>query len=332
MRRRLRTRTWLLWTSPFLRANRSARGPTDHPGCLDRRPPDRPGHRRRPAIPRPHRPDQGDVMAASGLPVLALIPRISRNGRKAALIASRNPALLRRAVLPASGTPAPDPSYLDQRPSDSRSPSCRRWNRRPSRRRCPRRRRNRVYRGRQSTLHTRAASIISGLGSAIAEAYCILQTNVAFSNEGGSVKTLVLTSALPGRERPPPRSISRSHSPSVASRSCWWTRHAPRTGTPASQPHPGARAVRGPPGCRDVRTGAPSRPGGESRELAVLTAGSQTASPPALVGSHRMAVLARATEGTYDLVLIDSPPINIPPTAALLGRQADGSCSSSGRA
>ncbi len=74
-------------------------------------------------------------------------------------------------------------------------------------------------------------------------------------------------------------------------------RHAPRTGTPASQPHPGARAVRGPPGCRDVRTGAPSRPGGR-----VSGAGSAhrrksngQSSGPCRVASHGSA--ARATEG-----------------------------------
>jgi capsular exopolysaccharide synthesis family protein len=63
---------------------------------------------------------------------------------------------------------------------------------------------------------------------------------------------------------------------------------------------------------------------GDNRVLTVLTAGKPSSSPPALLGSHRMGVMFGHLKQSYDLIIVDSPPVNILTDAALLGRHADG--------
>ncbi len=268
---------------------------------------------------------RADVMAASGLPVLALIPRVSKSSRTRALIASRNPPVARRAVPPPSAPPSspaperqPAPSrhtftFLqpDHLPTEAVSVP------------------EPAAKSRESWTPVKipheSRMIVSGLGSVIAEAYCILQTNVAFSNEGASVKTLVLTSALPG-EGKTTTAINLALALTERGLSVLLVDADMRRG----QVHQLLGLTRT-PGLSEVLQGVETFERarrlvqvGDNRELAVLTAGSQTSSPPALVGSHRMGVLLEHLKEAYDLVLIDSPPVNILTDAALLGRQVDG--------
>lgn len=65
-------------------------------------------------------------------------------------------------------------------------------------------------------------------------------------------------------------------------------------------------------------------PAGGGRELHVLPRGTSKADPAALLASDKLRdVLARARE-LYDMVIIDTPPVNAVADAALLSRQCDG--------
>ncbi len=261
---------------------------------------------------------RADVMAASGLPVLALIPRIARGGRKQALIANHTSR-------PSRGNPArtsprpPEPKTLPTAPG------------------------RRIYTflsapepapeeaAKQESPQAALTPIpeirmtVSDLGSAIAEAYCILQTNVAFSQEGKTVKTLVLTSALPG-EGKTTTAVNLAIALTQRGLSVLLIDADMRRG----QVHQLFGISRAPGLCEVLQGGQTFEQArrivqvGESRELSVLPAGSLTSSPPALVGSHRMGALLEHVKETYDLIIIDTPPINILTDAALLGRQADG--------
>jgi len=69
--------------------------------------------------------------------------------------------------------------------------------------------------------------------------------------------------------------------------------------------------------CRHARVG-------EFRRLAVLPSGGPATSPPGLVGSVRMRELLAQLREHYDLVVVDTPPVNILTDAALVGAHADG--------
>jgi capsular exopolysaccharide synthesis family protein len=254
---------------------------------------------------------RADVIAASGLPVLALIPRIAHGGRKQALIANHNsrPA---RGTSPRSTPSPPDPKSLPAAPGrkifsflsvSDPSPET----------------------AQSATQAPEIHMTVSDLGSAIAEAYCILQTNVAFSDEGKTVKTLVLTSALPG-EGKTTTAVNLAIALTQRGLSILLIDADLRRG----RVHELFGVSRAPGLCEVLQGGQAFEQArrivqvGDARELTVLPAGSLTSSPPALVGSQRMRVLLDHLKETYDLVIIDTPPINILTDAALLGRQADG--------
>jgi len=65
-------------------------------------------------------------------------------------------------------------------------------------------------------------------------------------------------------------------------------------------------------------------PAGGGREVHVLSRGTAKADPAALLASDKpREVLARARE-LYDMVILDTPPVNAVADAALLSRQCDG--------
>lgn len=255
---------------------------------------------------------RADVMAASGLPVLAVIPRISQRGKKVALIASQSSPKRPRSV-PVTPSTAVVLPPVPQRRSFSFWPS----DEPPS--------------GLEATVEQAQLRVpettmtISGLGNAIAEAYCILQTNVAFSHEGETLKTLVLTSALPG-EGKTTTAVNLALALTERGLSVLLVDADLRLG----KVHELFGLTRAPGLCEVLQGGQTFEHArrivqvGDARKLAVLTTGSPTSSPPALVGSHRMGALLEHVKQSYDLIILDTPPVNILTDAALLGHQADG--------
>jgi succinoglycan biosynthesis transport protein ExoP len=166
---------------------------------------------------------------------------------------------------------------------------------------------------------------VSGLGSAVAEAYAILQTNIAFSGGQDTVKVLVLTSPLPS-EGKTTTAVNLALTLCERGLSVCLIDADMRRG----QVHDVFGLRRG-PGLAEVLQGATSFEAachearvGEWRSLAVLTSGGPVASPPGLVGSARMRALLEQLRERYDLIVVDTPPVNILTDAALVGVHADG--------
>jgi tyrosine-protein kinase Etk/Wzc len=262
---------------------------------------------------------RADVQAASGLPVMAIIPRIPRRSPRPAVIAMRSQGngvgqTPSRPVVPPSLPPPeatrPKVSYTFFA-SDSEEPATE----------VP------VAREPVFALAKRpdARMTIAGLGNSVAEAYAILQTNIAFSGAKDTVRVLVLTSPLPS-EGKTTTAVNLALTLCERGLSVCLIDADLRRG----QVHEVFGLPRGPglsevlegretfeAACRQVRVG-------DLRNLAVLTSGAPVASPPGLVGSSRMGALLGQVRERYDLIVVDTPPVNILTDAALIGVHADG--------
>jgi len=167
---------------------------------------------------------------------------------------------------------------------------------------------------------------LSRNAGALTEAYAILQTNITFSRPEQHIKVLALTSALPGEGK-------TTTSVNLALTMCQRGLSVCLIDADLRRPrlHEVFHLTRE-PGLSEVLRGlqtfeGASRPVqiGESQQLAVLTAGSfQGVSAPGLVGSTRMQTLLGELREQFDLVILDTPPVNILTDAALLGVNADG--------
>jgi capsular exopolysaccharide synthesis family protein len=287
---------------------------------------------------------RADVTTATGLPVLALIPRIGHRGRKSAMIAARSLTPQRSkttqhpqppAISPAPPTPpvpSPEarsrPTYTflgnagneepdGSAPDESAPAGARRaavpqaaWVAPVSPVKSP---------GPQVRL------TLSELGSAMAEAYSILQTNLAFARLDDPVKTLVLTSALPG-EGKTTTAVNLAIALTDRGLSVLLIDADLRRG----QVH-NLFGIPREPGLSDVLHGRCDPETARrlialenGRSLSLLTCGASENSPPAMVGSPRMRSLLHQVRDLYNLVIVDSPPVNILTDAALLGTHADG--------
>jgi capsular exopolysaccharide synthesis family protein len=291
---------------------------------------------------------RADVISATGLPVLALIPRIGHRGRQSAMIAVRSltKQRLKAKQRPQSQQSAPPPMSPPSPPTPLAPPPVRA---RPT------------YTFLASTDETESDVIasdasaapvtppanpaaawiaqiahdnarssqvhltLSELGSAMAEAYSILQTNLAFARLEDPVKTLVLTSALPG-EGKTTTAVNLAIALTHRGLNVLLIDADLRKG----QVH-NLFGIPRAPGLTDVLHGrcdaeiarrVIALEGG--RSLSLLTCGAPENSPPALVGSSRMRNLLGQVRDLYNLVIVDSPPVNILTDAALLGTHADG--------
>jgi capsular exopolysaccharide synthesis family protein len=160
---------------------------------------------------------------------------------------------------------------------------------------------------------------------ATSEAYGSLQTNVAFSRRDTPLKTLVFTSPLPGDGK---TTTAVNFALAVTQRGLKVLlvdadvrRGIVHTVLEAAQT-PGlsevlAGTVPLEQACRPVIVG-------DRCTLHVLPTGRLPGSPSGMLESPQMRdFLARVRED-YDLVVFDTPPVNILTDAALLGAQADG--------
>jgi tyrosine-protein kinase Etk/Wzc len=258
---------------------------------------------------------RADVMAISGLPVVGVVPRMPRRSALPAIIAKRSDPVILPEPPPAL------PTYVDG----------------------PTRRRTYTFLSGPAEEDARQASpprpaparsvavrppvrmTIAGLGTAVAEAYGILQTNIAFSRPEVPVKVLALTSPLPGEGK---TTTAVNLALTLSERGlgvCLIDADLRRGrvhevfGLPRS---PGLSEVL--QGERPFEATCQEVQVGDTRRLTVLTSGSAVASPPGLVGSTRMRDLLEHLRERFDLVLMDTPPVNILTDAALIGVNADG--------
>jgi capsular exopolysaccharide synthesis family protein len=166
---------------------------------------------------------------------------------------------------------------------------------------------------------------LSRSAGAVAEAYAILQTNIAFSRPEEHIKVLALTSALPGEGK-------TTTAVNLALTLCQRGLSVCLIDADLRRPqlHEIFHIARE-PGLSEVLRGLQTFGGayrpveiGDGHQLAVLTAGAHCGNAPALVGSTRMRTLLSELRERFDLVILDTPPVNILTDAALLGVNADG--------
>lgn len=159
--------------------------------------------------------------------------------------------------------------------------------------------------------------------SAAAEAYRALRTNIEFAAVDGPIRTLLVTSAVP----------SEGKTVTAANLAVVFAQAGRRVLlVDADLRKPGVHeifAIGNDEGLTDllrsddVRLASIARPT-EQKNLHVLTAGPHAPNPAELLGSQRMkSVLPSLAEG-YDIVIFDSPPLEVFTDSAVLSASLDG--------
>lgn len=255
---------------------------------------------------------RSDATAASGLPVLAIVPRIRRQSQRPAVIARRSTAASPKTLPtnhrqpPVAGTGYTFLSNTASHKNGTSEPTA-----------------STESRAVIST-HAPAQMSLSRTAGPVAEAYAILQTNIAFSRPDQHIKILALTSALPGEGK-------TTTAVNLALTLCQRGLSVCLIDADLRRPqlHEVFHVPRE-PGLSEVLAGLQTFDGAyrpvqidEGHDLAVLTAGSTSGSAPALVGSARMGTLLTELGERFDLVIVDTPPVNILTDAALIGVNAD---------
>ncbi len=284
---------------------------------------------------------RADVTSATGLPVLALIPRMGRRGLKTAMIAVRSVDKHRGATPPAPPPPPPPPAAAPLPPwaptaeEPSREPERPRYTflTDPDERPAPPPPPPEVPRtaaaapGGGGLIRTPPAVhlTLSELGSAMAEAYSILQTNIAFSRVEEPVKTLVFTSALPGEGK-----TTTAVNLAIALTERGYNVLLMDADLRRGQVHHLLGFPREPGlsdmlhGRCDFETARRQVVVETGRGFTAVSCGAPEGSPAALVGSDAMRSVLEWLRVQFDLIIIDTPPVNILTDAALLGCHADG--------
>jgi polysaccharide biosynthesis transport protein len=264
---------------------------------------------------------RGDIQIATGLPVLGLIPTIRRTRwsmKRIALITEKQrrrvhhpgaapvpPLVYSPAEAPFRGrstyslwpTSPADDSPAGGPPSGAEEPAS--------------------QAGRLKLTFTEA-------GYAAAEAYGILQTNIAFSLPDRPVQILVVTSALPAEGK----------TTNAVNLALSLVRRGLRVLVMDADLRRGAvhaafETTRE-PGLTDVLRGAMAFTRArrsvdvEGHAMHYLTAGSPASNATALLESQSMRDLLGRLREEYDGVIVDSPPTNLVTDAAVLGAMADG--------
>ena len=156
----------------------------------------------------------------------------------------------------------------------------------------------------------------------VAEAFRSLRTNLIFSQATSDLKSIVITSPMPGEGK----TTTSGYLGAV------FARQGARTlliDSDLRKPrlHILFKSERS-PGLTDVLLGEVELQAGvrktEIDNLYLLPAGRGTSNPSELLGSKRLLRLAEAMRKEFDLVIWDSPPVLAFTDAAILGRAADG--------
>lgn len=156
-------------------------------------------------------------------------------------------------------------------------------------------------------------------------AYSRLQTNIAFARQDRAVRTIVMTSALPGDGK----------STTSANFALTLARCGRRVLLIDSDLHRGLQHtyfhVPREPGFTEVLAGKAELraavcpvDAGAGKRLDFLPTGALPHNPTEALGSPRLRALLERMVQEYDIVVIDSPPLNAVSDAALLGAAVDG--------
>ncbi|MEO1299905.1 MAG: polysaccharide biosynthesis tyrosine autokinase, partial [Cyanobacteria bacterium J06636_16] len=155
----------------------------------------------------------------------------------------------------------------------------------------------------------------------VREAYQILQANLKFLQSDSELKTVVITSAIPGEGK-------SEVSVNLAAALAQVGRRVLLIDADMRFPrqHHALKMLNG-NGLSHVITGQAipeSAIQSVADNLDVLTAGAVPPNPVALLDSNRMESLLQTFAQTYDMVIVDAPPLVGYADASILGRMADG--------
>jgi succinoglycan biosynthesis transport protein ExoP len=166
---------------------------------------------------------------------------------------------------------------------------------------------------------------IPELEQGVLEAYSMMQTNIAFSRQDDPVRVVVFTSAMPGDGK----------TTSAINLSLTLTARGSKVLlVDADMRRGGINRVFGDsrePGLANILLGTASLEDSvrnvqvaDGRTLHYLPTGPHASSPTGILSTPVTATLVERMRQEYDAVIFDSPPVNIVPDAAMLGRLADG--------
>jgi capsular exopolysaccharide synthesis family protein len=166
---------------------------------------------------------------------------------------------------------------------------------------------------------------IEGIGTAVAEAYGSLQTNIAYTTSDAPIKLLLITSSMPGEGK---TTTAANLALTFAQRGLRVLLMDAdlRRGTIHAL-FEGARS----PGMTEVLRGTRQLSEvvrvlqlDEGEAMHYVPTGSLPSYPTQLLESEAMRELLTKARDQYDMVILDSPPVNMITDAAILGAHADG--------
>jgi capsular exopolysaccharide synthesis family protein len=268
---------------------------------------------------------RGDIQTATGLPVLGLIPTIRRTRwsmKRIALIAEKSKRRHPPPSAAAGSSVSRPPGGVPHVRRSSVATCYSLWPTTPPGDSAAGDQPSRV--DEPATPAGQLKLAFTEAGCAAAEAYGILQTNIAFSLPDRPVRVVVVTSALPGEGK----------TTSAINLALALAQRGLRVIVVDADLRRGAvhAVFETPrePGLTDFLRGAVSFAQArrsvevEGHTLHFLTAGSRASSPTGLVDSQGMRDLLARLRGEYDVVIVDSPPTNLVTDAAVLGAMVDG--------
>ena len=256
---------------------------------------------------------RSDVLVATGLPVLGLIPHIPGKGKVALIAAKASSARARLAAQRQASRPAPQPQGPPSRregytflPALSQSGAT-------------------TTPSGPETFDITPQVTIPGIGTAVTEAYGSLQTNLLYSRGEGGLKTVVFTSAVPGEGK----------TTNAVNLALTLAQRGVKVVIVDADIRRGMVHqlfdVKREPGLTDVLSGTLRLADAlhvvkveDGGALHFVTSGRLSVNPIAVLESSAMRDLLAELASQFDTVILDAPPVNMLTDAAVLGANADG--------